>query len=466
MLAPTMRRFLALALALAGCAAPPASPPLPAPAPDANSAALHPAGKPGAIHFIEDDLPGAAAKARAEGKALFVDAWAPWCHTCLSMKNFVFTDPALRPLADRVIFASVDTDRPEAAAFLDRHPVKAWPTFFVLDPATDKVAGYWAGSGSLAEMRGFIEESLAGMRGAATDPAARAFAEARSAHGEGKLEEAAAAYERAIAAAPAIWPNRSAALLGWMEALAGAKRWEPCVQLGTARIQELHGSSAPSDFSAYLLTCADKLPAGDAQKTARTTAAARLRDVTAHPPPDASVDDRQDALDILSGALADLGDAAGARKAQEDRLALLEQAARSAPSPEIAHTFDYARANTYLALGRGDDAVRMLAQREQELPDSYEPPARLAGVLLKMGKLPEAKAAIERALARSYGPRRLRYLEARAQILDKLGDKAAALATLRDEVKGWESLPPGQASPEQLARARRRLAEAEKSAPR
>lgn len=30
------------------------------------------------IAFIHDDLEGALAKANAEGKPLFVDAWAPW----------------------------------------------------------------------------------------------------------------------------------------------------------------------------------------------------------------------------------------------------------------------------------------------------------------------------------------------------------------------------------------------------
>src|SRR5262249_11911746 len=119
--------------------------PLPAAAREAPRAgATSPSPAPRApLHFIEDDLAGAAAKARAEGKALFVDAWAPWCHTCLSMKHFVLGDPSLGALADRVVFASIDTDRPEAAGFLEKHVVKAWPTFLVLDPSTDKVVGYW-----------------------------------------------------------------------------------------------------------------------------------------------------------------------------------------------------------------------------------------------------------------------------------------------------------------------------------
>ena len=30
------------------------------------------------ISFIENDLPGALARAQAAGKPLFIDAWAPW----------------------------------------------------------------------------------------------------------------------------------------------------------------------------------------------------------------------------------------------------------------------------------------------------------------------------------------------------------------------------------------------------
>jgi thiol-disulfide isomerase/thioredoxin len=411
--------------------------------------------------FMEDDVAGATAKARAEGKALFVDAWAPWCHTCLSMKHFVLGDPSLASLEGRVVFASLDTDRPEAAAFLERHQVKAWPTFFVIDPASDRVVGYWAGSASIREIRGLCEEGLAEMRGGAKDPASRAFVEARATHAAGDLVRAAAAYERAVVAAPPSWPSRSAALVGWMETLAGAKAWSDCARVGQAHAAEVDGSSAPGDFASYLLTCADKLQ-GAEQASARRAAVALLKATTTKPPTDASVDDRQDALAALAEGLAALGDSAGARAAQEARVALLERAAAAAKTPEQAQTFDYARANAYVALGRADEAVRMLEQRERELPGSYEPPARLAGVLHKTGHAAEALAAIDRALARAYGPRRLRYLQLRADILAERGDVAGSLAARREEVKGWETLAPGQASPAQLADARRRLEEAEK----
>ena len=458
----TRKLVLLAALLASGCAEVPAKASAP-PAASASKAAAEAAP----IAFIEDDLAGATAKARAEGKALFVDTWAPWCHSCLSMQAYVLNDPSLRPLAARVVFAAIDTDKPSSAAFLERHEVKAWPTFFVLDPAKDRVLGYWSGSGSVGEMRGLIEESLAILADSAPkDEASRAFAEARRAHAAGELANAAKAYEMAVNRSAAAWPNRSAAILGMIQALHGAKAWDACARAGVAHLGEITGAALPADASSYLLDCADHLAKGPDRDAAQAAALARLRAVTAHPPEGSTVDDRADALGTLAEGLEASGDAAAATKAQETRLALLEAAARAATTPDEAHTFDYLRANTYVALGRPDEAVRMLEQRERELPTSYEPPARLASVLFKIGKLPEAQAAIERAIGHAYGPRRLRYLELRADIQKKRGDAAGELATLREEVKGYEALPPGQASPASLADARGRLAEAEARAPR
>jgi thiol-disulfide isomerase/thioredoxin len=458
----TRRLVLLAALLAPGCAE---VPPPPAATPKAGATQAASASAP--IQFVEDELPGATARARAEGKVLFVDTWAPWCHSCLSMQAYVLNDPSLRPLAARVIFAAIDTDKPASAAFLERHAVKAWPTFFVLDPTKDTVLGYWSGSGSVEEIRGMIEESLALFADSAPkDAAQRAFAEARRAHAAGDLASAARSYEAAVTTSAATWPSRSAATLGWIQALHGAKDWASCARVGTAHLGAITGAALPADASSYLLDCAGHLPKGPDRDAAQTAALGRLRAITAHPPEGSTIDDRADALGTLADGLEEMGDAAGAKKAQEDRLAMLEAAARAAKTPDEAHTFDYLRANTYVALGRAEEAARMLEQRERELPASYEPPARLASVLFKMGKLPEAQAAIERAIGHAYGPRRLRYLKLRAQIQGKRGDAAGELATLRDEVKGYEALPPGQASPESLADARARLTEAEARAPK
>lgn len=94
-----------------------------------------PKSAPQVLPFIENNYATARATALRKGKLLLVDAWALWCHTCLSMKNFVFTDPQLAPLADHLVYLAVDTEEPANAAFLSRFPITSLPTFLEIGRA-------------------------------------------------------------------------------------------------------------------------------------------------------------------------------------------------------------------------------------------------------------------------------------------------------------------------------------------
>lgn len=431
---------------------------MPQPKTEQTTAAATPSA---AVEFVEDDLEAATARARAEKKALFVDAWAPWCHTCLSMKNYVLVDPSLKPLADRVVFASVDTDRPSSGAFLERYKMSFWPTFFVIDPNDGNVVAYFPGAASAREMKTFIEDALHVMDANAKpgDPLLL-LARASSARAAGDAKKALALYDELLAKTDAKWPRRSEALAGKLNALASSGDPDGCARFGTAHIDEITGAAAPADFASIMLTCAGKLAKSATQEAAKKKALARIEALVASPPPESTVDDRADVLAMLASAKSEVGDTDGARVAHEKRLAMMEQAAREAKTPEIAATYDYGRAISYLALGRAEEAMRMLEAREREMPKSYDPPARLANVLLRMGKLDAALAANGRAVALSYGPRRLGYLRLRADIQARLGDKQGQIATLREEVAGHEALPKGQLNTAQLDAAKKRLAAA------
>src|SRR5438105_2814589 len=79
------------------------------------------------LPFSHDDFAAARARAQRESKLLVVEAWATWCHTCQSMRSFVFTDPLLKPLAERFVYVALDTDRPVNNRFVERYPIIAWP---------------------------------------------------------------------------------------------------------------------------------------------------------------------------------------------------------------------------------------------------------------------------------------------------------------------------------------------------
>jgi tetratricopeptide (TPR) repeat protein len=455
----------ALLAALLATACQRAAAPAPSAAPAASMAPAAAATVPAAHLAAVEDFAAGMAKAKAEGKAVLVDAWAPWCHTCLSMQNYVLNDPSLASLGSRVVLVELDTDKPENAHFLETYKVSVWPTFFVIDPASGKATGLWPGSASVREFRGFVEDGLAGIEMAhggddGKSPAHHMVA-AKAAQAAGDYAAAARHYEEAVGVADAAWPRRSEALMGWLFSLDQAGDAAACVRVGRAHLAEVQGAAVPADYSATLLSCAGSDKAGPDAAAAKADALARLRAFTASPPADASADDRADAWNILGATLAEAGDKAGARHAQEMRLAILEKAAAGIDDPLLAQTYDYALAQVYVALDRGDDAVRMLEAREKELPTSYEPPARLGSALAKMNRLPQAVAAYDRAITKSYGPRQLLYFRQKADAQALMGDIPGEVATLRAQVAAYEALGKGHADPEGLAAAKTRLSEAE-----
>src|SRR5437016_2844156 len=85
------------------------------------------------ITFIEDDYPAALQLARARHVPLFVDAWAPWCHSCVFLREHVLKSPQLQRHEKRFVFLAIDTEKEKNAAFLEKYPVEVWPTLFVVD---------------------------------------------------------------------------------------------------------------------------------------------------------------------------------------------------------------------------------------------------------------------------------------------------------------------------------------------
>jgi thiol-disulfide isomerase/thioredoxin len=442
--------LLTLAVACPTSPSPPPSPPPSSPAPPPGAGTHGP-------RWRHDDVDGALAAARATGRVVFVDAWAPWCHTCLSMQREVLEQPALGALADRVEFVAVDTDKVENAAFLARFPVSLWPTFFVLDPARPDgpPLAVHPGSGTLDELLGLVQAGLTARSG---DDASRQLDEALAAATTTSGSDAAAvaaAWDRVLALAPVGHPRRGELL---RRAAWARVKGDPstCVGFIEAHRAEVTTGGAPGDLEAALLSCASRL-AGEAQRAARAGARARLHALVQTPPVGAAVDDRADTMATLADLEETLGDHAAAVALHEQRLRLLEDDAKKAGTEKGAQVHDYARLNSLLFLGRGDEAVTLLQARAQALPDDYEPPARLASALFRLKRHDEAKAAATTAIGLAYGPRRLRYLLLLADIEAARGDVAAARAALQRLIDDGAALPPAMQLPGVVDDAKARL---------
>ena len=66
------------------------------------------------------------------------------------MQRFVLSDPGMKPVADAVVWSSVETEREENKPVVEKYPLDAWPTFLIVDPESEDVLGRFLGSGTRA----------------------------------------------------------------------------------------------------------------------------------------------------------------------------------------------------------------------------------------------------------------------------------------------------------------------------
>lgn len=426
----------------------------------AGSASAAPAAVSGPIAWVHDDYDGALALAKKRGVPLFVDAWAPWCHTCLSMKKFVLDDASMPK--ERFVWLSIDVDKEQNAKAAQKLAAHVLPTFFVVDAEADEVRGAWAGAASIGQLRGFLSDGERAVRAAnaplpETDPLHWVVAGDRATAASDPVA-AAAAYEKALALAPRDWDRRPETLAMRVEALASAKDPGKCVDAAIAALPLAGRTSSATDLGSAALDCAGELPKSDARApTLRKLVAEATLAIATDGSTPLSADDRGDALHVAWEANDALGDHPAALQNAVMRDKILAEAAAKAPDPATAATYDGTRMETLLYLGRAAEAKALLEAREKEMPEDYNPPHRLAKVLLTMGDPKGAVAAARRALKLGYGPRKGLVYAVLVDSLVASGDKPGAIAALEEEVAFLKALPEGQKRPAALAGAEKKL---------
>lgn len=419
------------------------------------------------LAWYQNDPEAAFAAARAGGKRVVIDLWAPWCHTCLSMQKFVLTAENLPQMPDRFVWLAIDTEREENASLLERLPVTVWPTFYVVDvderdTSRLEIRGRWLGAASPAQFNRFLAESdrsAALAREAPPGDPLRALAAGDEQAARGQHAAAARTYAAALKLAPAGWARRPETWVAAMTALWKAKDYPACLETASSGLNETGQSASAVDFAHYALACAEQRPAAGEQVAAlRRAVAGRLDPLCEHGSPELSPDDRADACDKLASAWTSLGQADDARRATLARLAVLERASDGKP-PEVALTYDWGRTDALLQLGRAEEALAIATERERQLPDNYNPPHYRAKSLAALGRWQEGLSALERALSLAYGPRKIGLLSLKVDLLLGAGQRAEAARTLQEQLALYRALPVGQRQPAAEARVEQRARE-------
>lgn len=347
------------------------------------------------LPFIHDDYPRALTEARARKKPIFVDAWAPWCHSCLSLRSYVLTDPSLAPIAKDYVWLSIDTEKESNAPFVAKFPHEALPTLWVIRPADEAVLLRWAGTVTARELRELLAAEPSDLR---------------------------ATHERTLEM---------------------AKQDEPaCARLAATEAPRLPRGTPRADIVATGLACAR-----GAKLEAETNALLEIALRDALEGEGALLaDDRSALFEEVVETKKARGDEAGARAVAAQWAAFLEAEAAKATTPAARAVFDAHRLGAYLALGQPERAIPILLESERDFPGDYNPPARLAVAYLEMNRLDEASAAIDRAAKRVYGPRAMRVLSVAADIAKARGDRQGERKALEEALARTEKavLTPGQ----------------------
>ena len=372
------------------------------------------------------------------------------------MRAIVFTDRALDRQAGRFVWLSVDTENDKNEAFLEKYPIEAYPTLLVIDPSTEKPVLRWVGSATVGQLEKLLDDGERAWLGKGTGADAT-LAEADRLLGVGRDEEAAAAYRKALAEATTSWPGRDRTVESLLSLMADPKSAKDCVAFARSELPKERNAHF-ANVAAAGVGCAAALEGAEKAPAVTEFEAAVRSAASGEPRIEMTPDDRSGLYAALVDARKESGDEAGAKKVAAEWLAFLMTEADRAPSVEARTALDSQIVNAAIACGEPARALPALERAAKELPNDYNPPARLAYVLTEIGRYDEALAAADRALLLVYGPRKLRVYSTKAGILEKKGDKDAAKTVLRDALKYAETLPKSMVSPRAVKAIGERLA--------
>ena len=437
-----MRPVLGVLLLLWGCAS--------------SSPSTQRATTEGGPVFIENDWERALREARETQRPVFVEAWAPWCQACRSMRATVLTSPALGEQAGRFVWLAVDTDALENVAFLQRYPVDTWPTVLVLEPARGTVLVRSLGAVSVPQVLGLLDQGERAFRRGLTGGEELARADALVL--AGNHAEAAGAYQRAVEHGTPEDPRRAGVVVSWLKSLAALGDAVGCMRVAT---QELPRLARVDDRTRVLyvgMGCALDADTEEARTLRAWLAreAARAREESEDTLTPAQ---RSSLYEVECEAHEVAGDEARMRELAEAWWRFLEQQAASAGSAEERAALDSHRVMAVALLNRPDAAVSRLERSERELPEDYNPPARLATLHLMAGRKDQALAASERALALAKDASRGVVLAGHARILGARGEHERAIRVLTEALGEMEraSIPEKHLQRQVLERVLKQL---------
>ena len=376
------------------------------------------------------------------------------------MRANVFTDEALERYAGRFVWLAIDTENGKNSTFLQKYPVHALPTLYVLDPKREAAVVHYVGGATVPQLTKLLNDAEKTYQAKSLTPADTLLSSAEKLAAQGLADESIKLYEQALAKSAKNWAPFGRTAESYLVALSMKPDNETCAEQARTLYPRLKGTPSGANVASVGLSCTTELDAKNPKRAELLTFLEQAtREAFDDPKVVISGDDRSGMYDALVSAREAQKDDAGAAKLRQEWIAFLEKAAAESKTAEQRAVYDSHRLSLYLMMKTPEKAIPMLEQSEKDFPQDYNPPARLAAAYRALGKNDEALAAIDRALAKSYGPRKIGQYRTRADILLAKGDKEAARQTLQTAIAYAKALPAGQRSDRTVAMLEKKLGE-------
>ena len=273
---------------------------------------------------------------------------------------------------------------------------------------------------------------------------------------EGKGKGAIAAYKEAIQQGGPNWVRRDRALESLVSTAQFAHEEEECARVAR---EEGPSMSRGASFVGVVLTGLWCAMSGPSTANWTSESIRVLKPLTEEALKMANLfsDDRCGLYDALINLAQQQKEQAVATKLALEWLDFLDQEEKNAPDVEARTAADSWRVTAALAAGQPTRALPALQASERDLPNDYNPPARLAVIYNELGQYEKALAESDTAMAKVYGPRRLWVMQTRIKIYENKGDQAAAKRTIEESLQYAETLPSGQVPQPIVAKLKEQL---------
>jgi hypothetical protein len=346
------------------------------------------------------------------------------------MRATVLRDPALVKMAGRFVWLEIDTEKEGNAAFLEKFPIEVWPTFLVIDPATEKPALKWLGTATAADLARLLADGERAVKGAPGQGADALLAQADRENAAGHTAEAIQLWEKALARGGRTWPRRARTLESLVLGLDSSKQPLRCAEVATAEAPGMARGQSFANVVSVGLSCAL-----DSDEPWAKPAVAKLEPLAAEAVklPGVLADDRAGLHERLVQAREKAGDEKGATARAEAWWAFLVAERAAGKTAEARTMLDSWIVGAAMELHDPARAVPLLQASEEAAPKDYNPPYRLALLYLEMK------------------------LAQRATILEAKGDAAGAQDALRAAIAYAATLPKAQQNPRLVERLEARL---------